>query len=188
MISVGEARSLMEDWVENPALRVHMESVASCMQAYANKLAPDEVDRWIIAGLLHDFDYEKHPTAQEHPFVGVAHLQERGDVDQEVIEAILGHADYSGVARETAMAKALFAVDELAGFIVACCKVRPNGISDLTPKSVKKKLKDARFAAAVSREDVQQGIEQLGVDATEHMQLCIDALKSDSDRLGLAAH
>ena len=125
MISVDEARALMESWVQSPTLRIHMESVASCMRAYAAERAPGEVDRWVIAGLLHDFDYEKHPTAQEHPFVGVAHLRERGDVDQEVMEAILAHADYSDVARETPMAKALFAVDELAGFIVACCKVRP---------------------------------------------------------------
>lgn len=186
MISVVEARALMEQWVENPALRVHMESVACCMQSYATESSPDDVDRWIIAGLLHDFDYEKHPTPEEHPFVGVAHLRERGDVDEEIIEAILGHADYSGVARVTPMAKTLFAVDELAGFIVACCKVRPNGISDLTTKSVKKKLKDARFAAAVSREDIQEGIRGLEVDATVHIQSCIDALRAESHRLGLS--
>ena len=186
MISVAEARALMEQWVENPALRVHMESVACCMQRYATEYSPDDVDRWIIAGLLHDFDYEKHPTPDEHPFVGAAYLTERGDVDEEIIEAILGHADYSGVARVTPMAKTLFAVDELAGFIVACCKVRPNGISDLTTKSVKKKLKDGRFAAAVSREDIQEGILELEVDATSHIQSCIDALRAESHRLGLS--
>ncbi len=185
MIDVNQSRSLMQEWVESDSLRVHMEAVAVCMRAYAQQQAPAEVDRWVIAGLLHDFDYERHPTAAEHPFVGVACLRERGDVDEEIIEAILGHADYSGVARTTPMAKTLFAVDELAGFIVACCKVRPRGIGDLTTKSVKKKLKDVRFAAAVSREDIQQGIKELSVDSDDHIQICIDALRVDGERLGL---
>jgi len=153
--------------------------------AYAAVLEPDEKDRWVVCGLLHDFDYEKHPSAEEHPFVGVRHLEEIG-VDEEIRNAILGHADYSGVARVTPMARALFAVDELSGFIVACAKVRPEGVSTLTPKSVKKKLKDKAFAAAVSREDIRVGIEELtplmqGVDGefdqTVHIQRCIDAIK-----------
>lgn len=155
-----------------------MESVAACMAAYARKLAPGEVDRWTVAGLLHDMDYEKHPTSREHPFVAVRHLRERGDVDEGVIEAILGHAEYSGTPRTTPMAKALFAVDELSGFIGACCKVRPNGIADLEPKSVRKKLKDKAFAAAVSRSDIEQGIAELGVDPSEHIQVCIDAMRA----------
>ncbi|MCH6550699.1 MAG: HD domain-containing protein, partial [Planctomycetes bacterium] len=151
-----EARALMHEWTQSEALRTHMECVAACMGAYAEKLEPDQRDRWVIAGLLHDMDYEKHPTKQEHPFVGVEHLRQNcPGVDEEIIGAILGHADYSGVARETPMARVLFAVDELAGFIVACCKVRPNGIADLQPKSVRKKLKDKAFAAAVSRADIQ---------------------------------
>ena len=136
-ITIEQARTLMHDWVASDALRIHMEAVACCMAAYARTVEPEQEDRWRIAGLLHDFDYERHPTEAEHPFVGTTHLRERGDVDEEIIEAILGHAQYSGTPRTTAMAKHLFAVDELAGFIVACCKVRPNGIADLSPKSVK---------------------------------------------------
>lgn len=174
----------MEEWTESPALRIHMEAVAACMEAYANRLAPDDTERWIVAGLLHDFDYEKHPSPEEHPFVGVEHLTSLG-VDEDIRTAILGHADYSGVPRETLMAKALFAVDELAGFIVACCKVRPDGVMTLEPKSVVKKLKDKSFAAAVSRDDVTQGMEELGVERTEHIRTCIEALRKHADRLGL---
>ena len=176
-ISVDDARRLMQEWTASEALRVHMECVAACMGAYADVLAPADRERWIVAGLLHDMDYERHPTAEEHPFVAVKHLRERGDVEETIIDAILGHAEYSGVPRATPMARALFAVDELAGFIVACAKVRPNGTSDLQPKSVKKKLKDKAFAAAVSRDDIRQGIDELGVDATEHIQRCIDAIR-----------
>ena len=111
--------------------------------------------------------------------------EERGDVDDEILNAILGHATYSGTPRDTPMARHLFAVDELAGFIVACCKVRPGGISDLAPKSVKKKLKTANFAAAVNRDDIALGTEELGCDLTEHIQFCIDALRADEERLSL---
>lgn len=183
-MTVDEARALMEEWTESPALRIHMESVAACMKAYAEKLEPDAIDRWITCGLLHDFDYEKHPTAEEHPYIGVEELEKRG-VDDEIRTAIMGHAEYTGTPRETPMAKALFAVDELAGFIVACCKVRPEGVMTLEPKSVKKKLKDKSFAAAVNRQDIETGVEELGVDKTEHIQTCIDALRADAERLGL---
>jgi len=179
------ARDLMNQWTESPALRQHMECVAACMGAYAEKYEPHQKDRWIVAGLLHDMDYEKHPTKEEHPFICVKHLRENTDVDDEIIQAILGHAEYSGTLRQTPMQKSLFAVDELAGFIVACAKVRPNGISDMEAKSVKKKLKDKAFAAAVSREDIQAGIEELGVDPTEHVQMCIDAIREESERLGV---
>ncbi len=182
---IDEARELMEQWTPSDALRRHMECVAACMGAYAQKLAPQEKERWIVAGLLHDYDYEKHPTKQEHPFVGIEHLRQHTDVDEEIIEAILGHAEYSDTPRVTPMAKALFAVDELAGFIVACCKVRPNGIGDLQPKSVRKKLKDKAFAAAVSRADIQKGIEELGVDPAEHIQTCIDAIRGEAQRLAV---
>ena len=185
MMDLATARELMHDWVESPALRIHMECVSVCMGAAASVQAPDQEQRWRIAGLLHDFDYEKHPTTAEHPFVGIEHLRSRGDVDEEILEAILGHATYSGTPRETAMARTLFAVDELSGFIVACCKVRPGGISDLAPKSVKKKLKTENFAAGCDRNDIATGMEELGVDPTEHIQFCIDALRSDGDRLGL---
>lgn len=179
----------MEQWVASPALRVHMECVAACMGAYAEKLEPSETERWHIAGLLHDFDYEKHPSKDEHPFVGVKYLQANTDVDQEITDAILGHAEYSGTPRTTPMQIALFAVDELAGFIVACAKVRPNGIADLQPKSVKKKLKDKAFAANVSRDDIAKGLSEIGplagVDETQHIQVCIDALRGERERLGL---
>ena len=174
----------MEQWTQSPALRVHMEAVAACMRSYAEKTDPDNADRWLTCGLLHDFDYEKHPTKEEHPFVGVAELEKLG-VDEEIRTAILGHAEYSGTPRETAMAKTLFAVDELAGFLVACAKVRPEGISTLQPKSVKKKLKDKSFAAAVSREDIATGVEELGIDQTEHIQTCIDAIRGEAERLGV---
>ncbi|MCP3904929.1 MAG: HD domain-containing protein, partial [Planctomycetes bacterium] len=110
-----EARSLMHEWTESEALRVHMECVAACMGAYAERHEPGQKDRWLVCGLLHDFDYEKHPTQEEHPFVGVKHLREHTDTDEEIIEAILGHAEYSGTPRASAMSKSLFAVDELAG-------------------------------------------------------------------------
>jgi predicted hydrolase (HD superfamily) len=179
---IEQARRLMHEWTQNPALRVHMECVAACMAAYADRLEPAQRDRWIICGLLHDFDYERHPSKAEHPFVGTKYLAESTDVDREIIDAIIGHAEYSGVPRESNMAKTLFAVDELAGLIVACCKVRPNGIADLEPSSVKKKLKDKAFAAAVSREDIKKGIAELGpaanVDETQHIQICIEAIRN----------
>ncbi|MCA9311223.1 MAG: HD domain-containing protein, partial [Phycisphaerales bacterium] len=176
------ARALMHEWTDSEALRFHMEAVASCMGVYARALEPAEESRWVVAGLLHDFDYEKHPSAEEHPFVGVTHLESLG-VDEEIRRAILGHAEYSGVARESTMAKALFACDELAGFIVACAKVRPNGIEDLGAKSVKKKLKTAGFAAAVSRDDIARGVEEFGpvagVDQDGHITRCIEAIRGD---------
>lgn len=182
----------MQSWVASPALRIHMEAVAACMGAYAARLEPAQTDRWTVCGLLHDFDYEKHPAREEHPFVGVRHLESLG-VDEEVRTAILGHADYSGTPRSTPMAKALFAVDELAGFIVACAKVRPDGIATLEPKSVKKKLKDRAFAAAVSRADIATGIAELAplfdqpAESFEpiHYQTCIDAIRAHSARLGV---
>src|SRR4051794_17408757 len=126
-MTVDEARALMREWVASESLRGHMEAVAACMGAYAERLAPADRDRWVVCGLLHDFDYERHPTQDTHPYVGVEDLKRRG-VDAEITTAIMGHAEYTGTPRESTMAKALFAVDELAGFIVACAKVRPAGI------------------------------------------------------------
>jgi predicted hydrolase (HD superfamily) len=184
-MTIDEARDLMHQWTTSLALRVHMECVAACMGAYARKSEPEQAERWKVCGLLHDMDWEKHPTREEHPFVAVKFLRERGDVDEEILEAILGHAEYSGTPRVTAMAKTLFAVDELAGFIVACAKVRPEGIATLEPKSVKKKLKAKEFAAAVSRQDIATGIAELGVDETQHIQTCIDAIRGERERLGV---
>jgi putative nucleotidyltransferase with HDIG domain len=184
-MNVEQARALMQEWTASPALRVHMECVAACMGAYADRLAPADRERWVVAGLLHDMDYERHPSREAgHPFVAVELLRAMG-VDEEILAAILGHAEYSGVPRVTPMAKALFAVDELAGFIVACAKVRPNGVADLEPSSVKKKLKDKGFAAAVSREDIRTGVAELGVDETEHIRTCIEAIRAEKDRLGV---
>ncbi|MDQ4148947.1 MAG: HDIG domain-containing protein [Actinomycetota bacterium] len=192
-MTVDEARALMHEWVTSEALRAHMEAVAACVGAYARKLAPGEEERWVVCGLLHDFDYERNPSPEQHPFVGVKELERLG-VDEEIRTAILGHADYSGTPRESPLSKVLYACDELAGFIVACCKVRPNGIGDLTPKSVRKKLKDRAFAANVSREDIARGVRELspicGVsdpDAFEsqHIQTCIEALRSRGEALGI---
>jgi predicted hydrolase (HD superfamily) len=175
----------MQEWTSSPALRGHMEAVAACMGAYAQKIQPDEVDRWIVCGLLHDMDYEKHPSTSEHPFIAVKMLRDQNLVDEEITTAILGHAEYSNTPRVTPMAKTLFAVDELAGFIVACAKVRPTGISDMEPSSVKKKLKDKAFAAAVSREDIRKGLAEMSVDETDHIRTCIGAIKDASARVGL---
>lgn len=191
-MNVDRARALMNEWVASPSLRTHMEAVAACMGTYARRLDPSQVERWTVAGLLHDFDYERHPTSAEHPFVGVKELERLG-VDEEIRTAILGHGDHTGVPRTSAMALALYACDELAGFIVACCKVRPDGIGDLEPKSVKKKLKDRAFAANVSREDVARGIADFapvcGADAAafedEHIRACIAALRTERARLGI---
>ena len=183
-MTIDQARKLMNEWTTSPALRIHMESVAACMAAYADQVDPAQRERWIICGLLHDMDDERHPTPAEHPTVGVNHLRQLG-VDDEICTAILGHAEYLNVPRVTPMARTLFAVDELAGFIVACCKVRPNGIADLEPSSVRKKQKDKAFAAAVSREDIRKGIAELGVDETQHIQKCINAMRGERARLGL---
>lgn len=177
-MNTEQARALMHEWVESPALRTHMEAVAACMRAAALRhdpaMAGGEIERWVVAGLLHDFDYERLPG--EHPLPGVAHLETLG-VDAEIRGAILGHySEKTGVERETPMARALFAVDELAGFIVACAKVRPDGLAGMEPKSVVKKLKQPSFAAAVSRDDIARGIEELGVERNAHIAMCIGAI------------
>lgn len=184
-ISIDQARELMHHWVESPSLRNHMECVAACMHGYSGRVDPERVTEWTVSGLLHDMDYEKHPTIEEHPFVAVEHLKGRDDVDPEIIKAILAHADYSGVERDTDMCRYLFAVDELAGFIVACARVRPEGIVELQPKSVLKKLKNLKFAAAVSRDDVRNGAEAIGIELSEHIGNCIEFLREDRERLGI---
>jgi len=175
-MQLEQARAILHEWVANPALRHHMETVAACMGAYADVVAPADRERWMLAGLLHDLDWERHPTQAEHPRVGVAFLRERG-VDEEILHAIMAHAPYTGTARDTPMARHLFAVDELAGFIVACGKVRPDGVATLEPSSVKKRLKNATFAAAVSREDIATGVAELGVAEDEHIARCIAAIR-----------
>lgn len=189
-MTLDEARQFLHEWVAGASLRGHMEAVSACMEAYAGGLAPAEAERWAVAGLLHDVDYEKHPSAESgHPFVAVRALEVMG-VDAEIREAILGHADYSGVPRTTPMAMTLYAVDELAGFIVACAKVRPAGIGDLEASSVRKKLKDKAFAAAVSREDIARGLQELsgivpGLEASAHIATCIGAIRASRERVGV---
>ncbi len=178
-----EALEILHEHVENDNLRKHAYAVEAAMRAYARRFDEDE-DYWGVVGLLHDFDWEIHPTMDEHPQQGAEILRERG-VDEALVEDIQAHAPHTGIPRDTAVRKAIFAVDELTGFIVACALVRPNGISDLKAKSVKKKMKDSSFAAAVDRDDIRTGAEELGVDLTEHIDFVIDAMREVNDELGL---
>jgi len=171
------------EYTKNDGLRKHAQAVEACMRAYARKFDEDE-EKWGIVGLIHDFDYEMYPNAPDHPLRGGAILKERG-YPEEVRRAILGHAEYSGVPRDTLMAKALFACDELAGFITACSLVRPDKIAALEAKSVRKRMKDKAFARSVSREDITQGAEELGVPLEEHIAFCIEAMRGIAAQLGL---
>ena len=173
---------LMCTWTESDSLRKHMLAVEAAMRAYARRFGEDE-EMWGITGLLHDMDYEKHPTPDEHPMVGVRELESRG-YPEEVIHAIKGHADYLDVPRDTLMSKTLYAVDELSGFIVACALMRPEGLENMKAKSVRKKMKQKSFAAAVNREDIVRGAEELGVDLNEHIEFVAYALRERSDELG----
>lgn len=178
-----EALELMHQYTKSEALRRHMYAVEAAMRAYARKYGEDE-EKWAIVGLLHDFDYEMHPNAPDHPAKGSEILKEKG-YPEEIRRAILSHADYMSVPRDTIIAKALFACDEICGFIHACAIVRPNKIADLEVSSVKKKLKDKAFAKNVSREDIQRGAEELGVHLDEHIQFVIEAMRGAAERLGL---
>ena len=184
MPTYDDALALFHEWTKTESLRRHAYAVEAAMEYYAQKFGED-VELWRLTGLLHDMDYEKHPTLDEHPFVGTAVLREKG-YSEEIIEAILGHATYSGVPRTTRMAKTLFAVDELAGFITAVAYVRPTKLEGMKVKSVKKKLKDKAFAAAVSREDIKQGVEELGLDLDEHIANVIAGMQARADRLKLS--
>ncbi|MEA3400124.1 MAG: HDIG domain-containing protein [Armatimonadota bacterium] len=178
-----EALEILQEYVENENLRKHAYAVEAAMRAYARKFGEDE-DYWGNVGLLHDFDWEIHPTMEEHPSKGAEILRERG-VDEELVMDIQAHAPHSGVPRDTLVRKAIFAVDELTGFIVACSLVRPNGISDLKASSVTKKMKDKSFAAAVDRDDLRTGAEELGEDLTDHINFVVDAMRGINDVLGL---
>jgi predicted hydrolase (HD superfamily) len=181
MISKEEAQQLLEEFVPNKNLQKHMYAVAQAMSFYAKKLGEDE-EKWWVAGLLHDADYEKYPD--KHPYHIAEYLEDK--VDQDVIDAILGHATYTGVARETKMAKILFAVDELTGFIVAVALIKPSkSLDEVDVESVKKRFKEKRFAAGVNREDIAVGAQELGVDINEHIQNVIDAMKEIQNVLGL---
>jgi putative nucleotidyltransferase with HDIG domain len=186
-----DALALMHQYTASDALRKHMYAVEIAMRALAARYGEDP-DSWGMVGLLHDFDYERYPNQEHsptegHPVEGVRLLAERG-FPEPMQRAILGHATYSGVPRDTLMARALFAVDELAGFLVACALVRPSrSLQDLEVSSVKKKLKDKAFARGVSREDVIRGAEELGVPLDEHIAFVLDALRPHEKTLGLGA-
>ena len=186
--SRAEALALVEEYTDNVNLRRHMFAVEAAMRAYAEKYGEDP-ERWGLAGLLHDFDYERWPNDdqapdREHPSEGVRILREKG-YPEDILHAILAHADYTGVPAESRMDRTLRAVDELTGFLVACSLVRPHGIMDLAPRSVKKKMKDSSFAAAVDRDDMRLAAEELGEEWTEHVTFVIDAMRGIVDDLDL---
>ena len=189
MLTRDRAMDLMHEYTASDALRKHMYAVEIAMRAMAEQ-AGEDPEAWGLVGLLHDFDYERFPNPEHsptegHPTWGVGVLRERG-VPESLLRAILGHATYSGVPRDTPMAKALFAVDELCGFLVACALVRPSkSFSDLEVSSVKKKLKDKAFARGVNRDEVRRGAEELGVPLDEHIEFCIEALRPVELSLGL---
>jgi len=180
-----EAWELVEEWVASDSLRKHLLGVEAAMVAYAGTWDEDE-EMYAVTGLLHDLDYDRYPDlGTGHPRHALKLFEEKG-YPQELIDAVAGHAIFLGVPRETKLAKTLFAVDELSGFISACALVRPTGIHGLAPKSVKKKLKQPSFAAGGNREEVQQGAEELGVDFDEHVAFAIAAMEDQKDELGLA--
>ncbi|MFN4073207.1 MAG: HD domain-containing protein [Thermus sp.] len=182
MPSFAEALALMEAWTESESLRRHMRAVEVAMRAYARRFGEDE-ELWAMAGVLHDMDYEKYPD--EHPYRGVEELRRLG-YPEEVLEAILGHASYTGVPRRTPMAKALFAVDELTGLITAAAYVRPDrSILGLELQSLKKKFKDKAFAKGVNREEIRMGASDLGLSLDEHMAFVLEAMKGEAELLGL---
>lgn len=187
---------LLEEWTASESLRKHGLAVSVCTEAYGRREAArlglaeveaaDFAEQYACAGLLHDMDYERHPSVEEHPFVGVAHLREQG-WPEVVLHAILAHADYSGVKPETHLDKALFACDELAGFLTACALVKPSkAIADVEVAGVKKKMKDKAFARAVKREDMTAGAELLGISLDEHVANCLSAMQERAGVLGLA--
>jgi len=178
------AWGLLTEFTQSESLRKHALAVEACMRAYARKLAGDE-NLWGVVGLLHDFDYEKWPSLDDHPYKGNEILKERGWPD-EIRHAIMSHAEYTGVTRDTPMEKALFACDELAGFITACTLVKPGkSLAEVEAKSVIKKMKDKAFARSVNRDDIVQGAADLAVDLEEHIAFCIEAMKGVAQALGL---
>jgi len=184
-----DALALQHEYTQSDSLRKHMLAVEAAMRAYAEKFGEDP-DRWALAGLIHDFDYERFPNAEHsptdgHPAHGVRVLRERG-WPEDILQAILGHATYSGVQRESRMAKTLFAVDELTGLITATALVRPSrSILEVDARSVRKKMKDKAFARGVSRDDVILGAQELGADLDQHIQFVVDAMKGAAESLGL---
>ena len=179
-----DAWDLVCEWIASDSLRKHVLGVEAAMRAYAARDGEDE-ELWGITGLVHDLDYERYPDpATGHPRMALDELRQR-DYPEELLDAVAGHAEYLNVPRTTPLAKTLFAVDELSGFVAACALVRPTGVEGLKPKSVRKKLKQPSFAAKVDRDQIRRGVEELGVDESEHMQLVIDAMAEHADELGL---
>ncbi|MFN5582865.1 HDIG domain-containing metalloprotein [Gemmatimonas sp.] len=185
-----DAFALVQEWTQSESLRKHMLSVETAMLAYARRFGADE-ESWAVAGLIHDFDYERYPNdAQaadaEHPAEGVRYLRSLG-WPEEILQAVLGHAHYTGVARASLMAKALFAVDELTGLITACALVKPSkAVRDVDVAGVRKKMKDKAFARGVNRDDIVQGAEALGVPLDEHIGAVLAAMQANAEALGLA--
>ena len=180
----NEAWTLLCEYTINENLRKHSLAVEAAMKAYAKKYGEDE-EKWTVAGLLHDFDYERYPQAPDHATKGAEILRQKG-VSEDIIKAILGHASYTGVPRDTQMAKVLFAVDELTGFLTACALVKPSKtIAEVEANSVRKKLKDKAFARSVNREDIQKGLEELGLTFEEHVGFVIEAMGGAAKELGL---
>jgi putative nucleotidyltransferase with HDIG domain len=183
-ISRAAAWDLFCEWTESDSLRKHALAVEAAMRAYARRSGEDE-ELWAVTGLVHDLDYERYPDLETgHPRYALKELEQRG-YPQEVIDAVAGHADFLNVPRETEMAKTLYAVDEMSGFVTACALVRPTGIEGMKPKSVRKKMKQPSFAAKVPREQLERGAEELGVEMNEHIQVVIDALAERADELDL---
>ena len=184
MMDRTEAWNLLCEFTQSDSLRKHALAVEACLRAYAEKLGGDK-DTWSVVGLLHDFDYERYPQAPDHPLEGSKILRQRG-YPEEVIQAILSHADYMNVPRETPLQKALYACDELAGFITAVTLVRPNkSLAEVEVQSVKKKFKDKAFARTVSREDIFRGAAELGVELDAHVAICLEAMRRIAPELGL---
>jgi putative nucleotidyltransferase with HDIG domain len=176
---------LLTEFTQSESLRKHALAVEACMRAYARKLGGDEAV-WGVVGLLHDFDYDKYPSLEDHPYKGNEILKERG-WPEEIRRAIMSHAEYTGVTRDTPMEKALFACDELAGFITAVALVKPGkSLAEVEAQSVRKKMKDKAFARSVNRNDIVKGAAELGVDLEEHIRFCIEAMKGIAGELGLA--
>jgi predicted hydrolase (HD superfamily) len=185
-IDRSAAYALMTEWTESPSLRTHMLAVEAAVVAYARRESADE-DLWAATAVLHDFDYERHPDIgpDGHPFVGVAHLRSLG-AQEEMCQAILGHADFSGVPRVSRLAKVLYACDEITGLVTAAVLVRPDkDIANLELKSLKKKFKDKAFARGVARDDVRRGAEELGVELWEHVATVLEAMQERASVLGL---
>jgi putative nucleotidyltransferase with HDIG domain len=183
----NQAWEIVCEFVKSESLRKHMLAVQTCVSAYAVKFGEDE-EKWAVTALLHDFDWEIHPAAPDHPMKGEAILTERG-VDDEIRRAILSHADYSGVPRVSLLEKTLYACDELSGFLTACSYVKPGrSIHEVDTKGVRKKLKDKAFARTVNRDDIIRGAAELAVDLDEHIEFCIRAMQAQAAELGLAGN